>query len=88
MLASLLALGALAFALDLYRKIGFVFLAEQLLAASLGFGLALVYLRYPARRGTPRLNLTVAVRSCQAPHGGGRLAARSDHRSRSPSCEK
>lgn len=54
MLASLLALGALAWALDLYRALGFVFLAEQLLAASLGFGLALVYLRYPARRGRPR----------------------------------
>jgi TRAP-type uncharacterized transport system fused permease subunit len=56
-LASLLALGALAFALDLYRKIGFVFLAEQLLAASLGFGLALVYLRYPVKRRTPRARL-------------------------------
>jgi len=56
-LAALLALGALAFALDLYRKIGFVFLAEQLLAASLGFGLAMVYLRYPAKRGTPRTRL-------------------------------
>jgi TRAP transporter 4TM/12TM fusion protein len=56
-LAALLALGALASALDLYRKIGFVFLAEQLLAASLGFGLALVYLRYPARRGTARPRL-------------------------------
>ena len=53
-LASLLALGALAWALDLYRKLGFVFLAEQLLAASLGFGLALVYLRYPLRRGAAR----------------------------------
>jgi hypothetical protein len=53
-LAALLAFGALAWALDLYRKIGFVFLAEQLLAASLGFGLALVFLRYPARRGAAR----------------------------------
>jgi TRAP-type uncharacterized transport system fused permease subunit len=56
-LAALLALGALAWALDLYRKIGFVFLTEQLLAASLGFGLALVYLRYPAKRGAARTRL-------------------------------
>ena len=56
-LASLLALGALAWALDLYRKVGFVFLAEQLLAASLGFGLALVFLRYPARRASTRTHL-------------------------------
>ncbi len=57
MLAALLALGALAWALDLYRKIGFVFLAEQLLAASLGFALALVFLRFPAKRGSARTSL-------------------------------
>ncbi len=56
-LAALLALGSLAWALDLYRKTGFVFLAEQLLAASLGFALALVYLRYPAKRGSGRASL-------------------------------
>jgi TRAP transporter 4TM/12TM fusion protein len=53
-LAAVLALAALAWALDLYRKVGFVFLAEQLLAASLGFALMLVYLRYPAKRGAGR----------------------------------
>ncbi|HEY7609666.1 MAG TPA: TRAP transporter fused permease subunit [Alphaproteobacteria bacterium] len=53
-LAAVLALAALAWALDLYRKVGLVFLAEQLLAASLGFALALVYLRYPAKRGSER----------------------------------
>lgn len=53
-LAAVLALGALAWALDLYRKLGFVFLAEQLLAASLGVALALVYLRYPVRRKAAR----------------------------------
>jgi TRAP transporter 4TM/12TM fusion protein len=56
-LAALLALGALAWALDLYRKVGFVFLAEQLLAASLAFALVLVYLRYPIRRGAARTRL-------------------------------
>lgn len=54
MLAAALALIAIAWVLDLYRKLGFVFLAEQLLAATLGIALALVYLRYPARRGAER----------------------------------
>jgi TRAP transporter 4TM/12TM fusion protein len=67
-LAALLALGAIAWALDLYRQAGFlvrglggvfagadfVFLTEQLLAAALGIALLLIYLRMPAKRKAPR----------------------------------
>jgi TRAP transporter 4TM/12TM fusion protein len=53
-LAILIALGGLFWAADVYRMVGFVFLAEQLLAVELGLSLALVYLHYPAKRGTER----------------------------------
>ena len=53
-LAILIALGGLFWAADLYRMVGFVFLAEQLLAVELGLSLALVYLHFPMQRGTAR----------------------------------
>jgi TRAP transporter 4TM/12TM fusion protein len=53
-LALFIALGAILWAGDLYRKAGILFLPEQFLAAILGAGLALVFLHYPARRGTVR----------------------------------
>lgn len=56
-LGAALALVALAWAADLYRAVGLIFLAEQFLAFVLGLALAAVYVRYPARRGTPRLRL-------------------------------
>jgi TRAP transporter 4TM/12TM fusion protein len=53
-LALAVALGSLGWAVDLYRSIGWLFLPEQFLAATFGTGLALVFLHYPARRGTSR----------------------------------
>ncbi|MGH7263661.1 MAG: TRAP transporter permease [Candidatus Rokuibacteriota bacterium] len=53
-LAMAIALGSLAWAADLYRAVGWLFLPEQFLAATFGTGLALVFLHYPARRGTRR----------------------------------
>ena len=53
-LATAIALGSLAWAADLYRAVGLVLFTEQLLAAVYGTGLALVYLHFPARRGTER----------------------------------
>jgi TRAP transporter 4TM/12TM fusion protein len=49
-----IALGSLAWAADLYRAAGFLFLPEQFLAATFGTGLALAFLHYPARRGGER----------------------------------
>lgn len=53
-LSIVIALGALAWAADLYRAAGLLFLPEQFLAATFGTGLALVFLHYPARRGDVR----------------------------------
>ncbi|MDA0239124.1 MAG: TRAP transporter fused permease subunit [Proteobacteria bacterium] len=53
-LAALLAFGSLAWSADLYRSVGLVILIEQFLAGMLGLGLALVFLRYPAKRGSTR----------------------------------
>jgi TRAP transporter 4TM/12TM fusion protein len=47
-------LGALAWAANLYREAGFLFLPEQFLAATFGTGLALVFINYPATRGSER----------------------------------
>jgi hypothetical protein len=44
-LAIAIALGSLAWAVDLYRLAGFLFLPEQYLAATFGTGLALVFLQ-------------------------------------------
>ncbi len=49
-----LTLGSLAWAADLYRTFGLIFLPEQLIFALLGVGLALVFLHYPARRKAER----------------------------------
>jgi TRAP transporter 4TM/12TM fusion protein len=53
-LASAIALGALFWAADLYRLVGFLFIPEQFLAATFGTALALVFLHYPARKGVVR----------------------------------
>jgi TRAP transporter 4TM/12TM fusion protein len=53
-LAVAIALGSLAWAADLYRSAGFLFLPEQFLAATFGTGLALVFLQYPAKRSGQR----------------------------------
>lgn len=51
-LASLLTLGSLAWAADIYTKIGLVLYNEQFLAGMLGLVLPLAYLAVPARKGT------------------------------------
>lgn len=53
-LAVAIAVGSLAWAADLYRAVGLIFLTEQFLAAVLGTGLGLVFLHYPAKRETVR----------------------------------
>jgi TRAP transporter 4TM/12TM fusion protein len=53
-LALAIAAASLAWAADLYRALGLVFLPEQFLAAVLGAGLALVFLHFPARAGASR----------------------------------
>jgi TRAP transporter 4TM/12TM fusion protein len=53
-LALAIAAASLAWAADLYRTLGLIFLPEQFLAAVLGAGLALVFLHFPSRRGTER----------------------------------
>lgn len=53
-LATAIALGSLFWAADLYRIVGILFIPEQFLAATFGTGLALVFLHYPAKRGTER----------------------------------
>jgi TRAP transporter 4TM/12TM fusion protein len=53
-LAAAIALGSLFWAADLYRAVGILFLPEQFLAAIFGTGLALIFLHFPARRGTSR----------------------------------
>lgn len=56
-LAALLTCGSLAWAADLYRKVGIVILTEQFLAAMLGIALGLMFLYYPAKRGTVRASV-------------------------------
>lgn len=56
-LAAILALLTLAWAGDLYRALGIVFLSEQFLAVILGFALAAVFVRYPLIRDQRRLTL-------------------------------
>lgn len=53
-LAIAITLGALAWALDLYRMLGFLFLPEQFLAATFATALALTFLHFPAKAGTMR----------------------------------
>ena len=53
--ASLLTLGSIGIALDVYRDVmGLLLYNEQFLAGMVGLGLALVYLTQPARRGASR----------------------------------
>lgn len=49
-----MTLASLAWAADLYRMVGLVLYTEQFLAAILGVSLCLVFLHYPAKRGTIR----------------------------------
>jgi len=49
-LAALLTLGSIVWSLDLFRNVGLVLFPEQFIAGIYGICLALMYLRYPARR--------------------------------------
>ena len=53
-LGAAIALGSLFWAADLYRRVGFLFLPEQFLAATFGTALALTFLHYPAKKGIQR----------------------------------
>jgi TRAP transporter 4TM/12TM fusion protein len=56
-LAALLTLGSLAYSIGLTRKVGLVLFPEQFLAAAYGVCLALLFISFPARRGTPRTDI-------------------------------
>jgi TRAP transporter 4TM/12TM fusion protein len=53
-LAATLTLGSLAYSVGLSRKLGLVVFPEQFLAAIYGVCLALLFISFPARRGTAR----------------------------------
>jgi len=53
-LAALLTLGSLAYSVGLVRAAGLVLFPEQFLAAIYGVCLALLFISFPAARGTPR----------------------------------
>ncbi|OLE18024.1 MAG: hypothetical protein AUG50_07250, partial [Betaproteobacteria bacterium 13_1_20CM_3_63_8] len=53
-LAALLTLGSLAYSIGVLRAAGFVLFPEQFLAAIYGVCLALLFISFPAKRGTPR----------------------------------
>jgi TRAP transporter 4TM/12TM fusion protein len=54
LLAGGMTVASLAWAGDLYRRMGMLLYTEQFLAAMLGVSLCLVYLHFPAKRGTVR----------------------------------
>ncbi|MDH4190831.1 MAG: TRAP transporter fused permease subunit [Betaproteobacteria bacterium] len=56
-LAALLTLGSVAWSLDLFRVVGLVLFPEQFLAGIYGICLALMYLRFPARRDTSKTSV-------------------------------
>ena len=56
-LAALLTLGSLAYSIGLTRKVGLVLFPEQFLAAAYGVCLALLFISFPAKRGTPRTDI-------------------------------
>lgn len=56
-LAALLTLGSLAYSIGLLRRAGMVLFPEQFLSAAYGVCLALLFVSFPARRGTPRADI-------------------------------
>lgn len=57
LLAALLTLGSLAYSVGLVRAAGLVLFPEQFLAAIYGVCLALLFISFPARRGTARADI-------------------------------
>src|SRR5262245_24102435 len=53
-LAATLTLGSLAYSIGLTRSVGLVVFPEQFLAAAYGVCLALLFVSFPVRRGSPR----------------------------------
>src|SRR5262245_51248342 len=56
-LAATLTLGSLAYSIGLTRSVGLVVFPEQFLAAAYGVCLALLFVSFPVRRGSPREDL-------------------------------
>jgi TRAP transporter 4TM/12TM fusion protein len=56
-LAVTMAVAALAWAADLYRTVGWLFLTEQFLVTVFGLAIALTFVQFPARRKTLRTTL-------------------------------
>jgi len=56
-LAATLTLGSLAYSIGVTRSLGLVVFPEQFLAAAYGVCLALLFVSFPARRGTPRADI-------------------------------
>jgi len=56
-LAALLTLGSLAYSVGLTRAAGLVLFPEQFLAAAYGVCLALLFISFPAKRGTQRTDI-------------------------------
>lgn len=52
--AATIVLTSIAWSLDLFRSVGVVLYNEQFLAAILSFALALIFIQFPAKRGTKR----------------------------------
>ena len=52
-----LTLGSLAYSIGVTRSLGLVVFPEQFLAAAYGVCLALLFVSFPARRGTPRADI-------------------------------
>src|SRR5437868_659456 len=56
-LAATLTLGSLAYSVGLTRLLGLVLFPEQFLAAIYGVCLALLFVSFPVKRGTPRTDI-------------------------------
>ena len=56
-LAATLTLGSLAYSVGLTRKLGLVLFPEQFLAAAYGVCLCLLFVSFPAKRGTQRKDI-------------------------------
>ncbi len=65
-LAALLTLGSIVWSLDLFRSVGLVLFPEQFIAGIYGICLALMYLRYPARRDAVKTSVPWYDACCAA----------------------
>src|SRR3954454_14403196 len=56
-LAATLTLGSLAYSIGVTRSLGLVVFPEQFLGTAYGVCLAILFVSFPARRGTPRADM-------------------------------